>query len=199
MVAIRLRNLGGPGHVSLSEITRSRSKPPSPRRRGRPTVDDVQEIEQRIRAAGIPVMGPICTIPPAIHSFYFFDPIGIRLEIVSDLASGEENFKLIESVRQNDDDLRRELTGLEWLVLRECQRPIQEGPYHQGPSAVVQACEAGHLAAQTDAHQMAFEIHGLILALHYEARFLKSPHALARAQQGFENTLHRYGAKLSAI
>jgi hypothetical protein len=42
---------------------------------------------------------------------------------------------------------------------------------------------------------MAFEIHGLILALHYEARFLKSPHALARTQQGFENILQRYGAR----
>jgi AcrR family transcriptional regulator len=60
--------------------------------------------------------------------------------------------------------------------------------------AVVQACEAGHLASQTDAQQMAFEIHGLILALHYEARFLKSPHALSRTQQGFENILQRYGA-----
>ena len=61
--------------------------------------------------------------------------------------------------------------------------------------AVVQACEGGHLAPQTDAQQMAFEIHGLILALHYEARFLKSPHALARTQQGFENILQRYGAR----
>ena len=61
--------------------------------------------------------------------------------------------------------------------------------------AVVQACEEGHLAPQTDAHQMAFEVHGLILALHYEARFLKSPHALARTQQGFENILQRYGAQ----
>ncbi len=60
--------------------------------------------------------------------------------------------------------------------------------------AVVQACEAGHLASQTDAQQMAFEIHGLILALHYEARFLKSPHALSRTQQGFENISQRYGA-----
>ena len=34
-------------------------------------------------------MGPILTISPAIHSFYFFDPIGIRLEIVSDLSDGE--------------------------------------------------------------------------------------------------------------
>ena len=54
-------------------------------------------------------MGPILTIPPAIHSFYFFDPIGIRLEIVSDLSDGEQGFKLIDSVRQSDDELRREL------------------------------------------------------------------------------------------
>ncbi len=65
--------------------------------------------------------------------------------------------------------------------------------------AVVQACEERHLSVQTDAQQMAFEIHGLILALHYEARFLKSPHALKRAQQGFENILHRYGARPVAV
>jgi hypothetical protein len=41
---------------------------------------------------------------------------------------------------------------------------------------------------------MAFEIHGLILALHYEARFLKSPGSIARGNQGFENILLRYGA-----
>ncbi|NDF06151.1 MAG: TetR/AcrR family transcriptional regulator, partial [Betaproteobacteria bacterium] len=38
---------------------------------------------------------------------------------------------------------------------------------------VLKAREAGHLAATTDAAQMSFELHGLILALHYEARFLK--------------------------
>lgn len=68
-----------------------------------------KEIEQRVRAAGIYVMGPICTIPPAIHSFYFFDPNGIRLEVVSNLADGEEQFSLVDSVRQSDDELRREL------------------------------------------------------------------------------------------
>ena len=44
-----------------------------------------------------------------------------------------------------------------------------------------------------DEAQMAFEIHGLILALHYEARFLKNPGAIARANIGFENILLRYG------
>ena len=37
------------------------------------------------------------------------------------------------------DQLRHELEGLEWLVLREQERWIEEGPYHRGQSAVVQA------------------------------------------------------------
>ena len=59
--------------------------------------------------------------------------------------------------------------------------------------AVVQAKECGHLAAQADAAQIAFEIHGLILALHYETRFLQKPGSLAQANQGFENILQRNG------
>ena len=59
--------------------------------------------------------------------------------------------------------------------------------------AVVQAKECGHLAAQADAAQIAFEIHGLILALHYETRFLQKPDSLAQANQGFENILQRNG------
>ncbi len=48
-----------------------------------------------------------------------------------------------------------------------------------------------HLRADADAAQMAFEIHGLILALHYEARFLRNPQGLQRARQGFANILAR--------
>ncbi len=59
--------------------------------------------------------------------------------------------------------------------------------------AVVQARDAGHLDPKADAHQMAFEIHGLILALHYEARFLKTPGSIERAETGFSNILARYG------
>jgi AcrR family transcriptional regulator len=60
--------------------------------------------------------------------------------------------------------------------------------------AVVQAKECGHLGADADEYQIAFEIHGLILALHYEARFLKNPGSVQRANQGFNNILQRYGA-----
>ncbi|MCF8159308.1 MAG: TetR/AcrR family transcriptional regulator [Polaromonas sp.] len=59
--------------------------------------------------------------------------------------------------------------------------------------AVVQAKQEGQLVPDADEAQVAFEIHGLILALHYEARFLKSPGAIARANTGFENILLRYG------
>jgi AcrR family transcriptional regulator len=60
--------------------------------------------------------------------------------------------------------------------------------------AVLQARDEQHLSKDTDATQMSFEIHGLILALHYEARFLKTAKSLNRAKQGFENILLRYGA-----
>jgi AcrR family transcriptional regulator len=60
--------------------------------------------------------------------------------------------------------------------------------------AVVQAKECGHLRADADEQQIAFEIHGLILALHYEARFLKNPGSLKRAHAGFDNILRLSGA-----
>ena len=50
----------------------------------------------------------------------------------------------------------------------------------------------GHLRPDTDAHQMAFEIHALILALHYEARFLRAPGSLERAVRAFDSIVQRY-------
>jgi AcrR family transcriptional regulator len=73
-------------------------------------------------------------------------------------------------------------------------------------SAVVrtiqQAKQEGHIHADADEHQVAYEIHGLILAAHYEARFLKKPGSLERATLGFRHVVQRYGkpqalAKLS--
>ncbi|MDT4847826.1 hypothetical protein FQZ97_818990 [compost metagenome] len=60
--------------------------------------------------------------------------------------------------------------------------------------AVEIAVEEGHLAAGTDASQMAFEIHAQILALHYEARFLRSPDSLRRALQAFEGIVQRFSS-----
>ena len=64
--------------------------------------------------------------------------------------------------------------------------------------AIEQCKELGELRADTHAEQMLFEIHGLILALHYEARFLQTPGSMARAIQGFQNILARYSAEAPA-
>ncbi len=58
--------------------------------------------------------------------------------------------------------------------------------------AVVQSQELDQLQSQADPDQILFEIHGLILALHYEARFLKTPGSINRAVQGFHSILERY-------
>ncbi|MDW5443961.1 TetR/AcrR family transcriptional regulator [Polaromonas sp. SM01] len=60
--------------------------------------------------------------------------------------------------------------------------------------AVVLAKEAGHLRADADERQITFEIHGLILALHYEARFLKTPGSMDRTLRAFQSILARYGS-----
>jgi AcrR family transcriptional regulator len=65
--------------------------------------------------------------------------------------------------------------------------------------AVVMAKQCAHLQHDADEQQMAFEIHGLILALHYEARFLRKPGSIERAHQGFKNILARYGAPLLVL
>jgi len=57
--------------------------------------------------------------------------------------------------------------------------------------AVQQATAEGHFREDADERQIAFEVHGLILALHYEARFLHAPGSLDRARIGFENIIQR--------
>ena len=62
--------------------------------------------------------------------------------------------------------------------------------------AIVLAKHCGHLNEDADEQQIAFEIHGLILALHYEARFLKNPGSIERANRSFDNILARNGAAM---
>lgn len=64
--------------------------------------------------------------------------------------------------------------------------------------AIEISVEEGHLRADTDANQMRFEIHSLILALHYEARFLRSPDSLQSALTAFEGIVRRYSAEPAA-
>jgi AcrR family transcriptional regulator len=57
---------------------------------------------------------------------------------------------------------------------------------------VVQTIEMGHLSAATDPDQLTFEMYGLILALHHDARFLKLPGSVNRAEVGFERLIKSY-------
>lgn len=76
--------------------------------------------------------------------------------------------------------IREELAGmvLAWQdALRRC---------------VEQAIQVGHLRADTDPQQLVYEMYGLILALHHDARFIKRPGSVDRAHTGFERLIENY-------
>jgi hypothetical protein len=101
----------------------SRAKPPDrPRRVDRDAIGAMQhvsfacgptryrEILERLKANGVTInAGPLLVIPPAIHSFYFFDPNGIRLEISSDFDGDEEDLQVTRSCSMSETELRAEL------------------------------------------------------------------------------------------
>ena len=65
--------------------------------------------------------------------------------------------------------------------------------------AIEMAVEEGHLQTGTDAEQMLFEVHGMILALHHDSRFLRLPGALDRARAGFERALAHYSTVVPTL
>ena len=58
--------------------------------------------------------------------------------------------------------------------------------------AVQQAIDCGDLKPDTDAQQLVYEMYGMILALHHDARFLRIPGAIDRARRGFERLIESY-------
>ncbi|RZL37894.1 MAG: TetR/AcrR family transcriptional regulator [Rubrivivax sp.] len=62
--------------------------------------------------------------------------------------------------------------------------------------AIRLAVDEGHLQAGADVDQIVFELHGLILSLHHDARFMRIPGALARAGIGFDRTMQFYATPL---
>jgi AcrR family transcriptional regulator len=52
------------------------------------------------------------------------------------------------------------------------------------------AIEDGQLKPDTDAQQMLFEMHGLILALHHDARLMRTPGAPQRARLAYERLVN---------
>jgi AcrR family transcriptional regulator len=57
---------------------------------------------------------------------------------------------------------------------------------------VKQCVECGDLKADTDPQQLVYEMYGLILALHHDARFMRIPGSLERAGKGFERVIETY-------
>lgn len=64
--------------------------------------------------------------------------------------------------------------------------------------AILQAIDTGDLQPDTDPDQLLFELHGLILALHHDARFLRNPGAVERARRAFTRTIRDYAEPASA-
>jgi AcrR family transcriptional regulator len=72
--------------------------------------------------------------------------------------------------------------------------------WHQAlEKAIRMAMDEGHLKADADPMQMLFEIHGLILALHHDARFMRNAGALERAYRGFERIVADYLAATPTV
>lgn len=63
---------------------------------------------------------------------------------------------------------------------------------------VVQAVELGHLKQDTDPQQLVYEMYGLVLALHHDARFIKRPGSVERAEAGFVRLIGHYRNPQSA-
>lgn len=55
--------------------------------------------------------------------------------------------------------------------------------------AIQQAIAMEHLRPDTETPQLLYEMHGLILALHHDTRFLRLPGATDRARAGFERLI----------
>ncbi|HEV8014650.1 MAG TPA: VOC family protein [Stellaceae bacterium] len=72
-----------------------------------------RQILERLKAHGVAITaGPLVIIEPAITSFYFFDPNGIRLEIVCDQNGNEDDLGVIRSCRMTETEMRAQLSGI---------------------------------------------------------------------------------------
>jgi AcrR family transcriptional regulator len=58
--------------------------------------------------------------------------------------------------------------------------------------AIVQAVDEGHLRADTDNEQIVYEIYGIILGLHHDARLLRAQNVVARARTALARLIDAY-------
>ncbi len=58
--------------------------------------------------------------------------------------------------------------------------------------AIKQAIEVGHLRSTTDPYQLVFAMHGLVLAVHHDARLLHSKDSVTRGRVGFAQLIETH-------
>ena len=58
--------------------------------------------------------------------------------------------------------------------------------------AAQQAIKVGHLRPDSDPEQLVFELYGVMLSLHHDARLLRDPRAVDRARTSFARTIDFY-------
>ena len=63
--------------------------------------------------------------------------------------------------------------------------------------AVRQAVECGHLRADCDPEQLVFELYGVMLALHHDARLLRDARAVERARRAFDRTVGYFAVSIA--
>ncbi len=84
------------------------------------------------------------------------------------------------------DDRPGEVRDVLVAMIRAWQRELTR--------AIKQAVETGELLASTDAEELVFQLYGIVLVLHHDARLLKSEGAIDRAERAFERLIASYRA-----
>lgn len=82
--------------------------------------------------------------------------------------------------------VRDELVGM----VRSWQRELVR--------AIGQAIESGELRADADPSELVFDLYGVILVLHHDARLMDSPDAQPRARRAFDRLIDAYRAPQAA-
>lgn len=69
-----------------------------------------RQMEQRLKENGVEIVfGPKAIVTPNIHSMYFYDPNGIRLEISADMDGNDDDLAVVRSFTLSREAMRREL------------------------------------------------------------------------------------------
>ena len=83
--------------------------------------------------------------------------------------------------------------------VRERMVGVNRGWQGEMRKAAEQAIACGHLRTDCDPEQLVFELYGVMLALHHDARLLRDARAVERAHRAFDRTVAYYaGATATA-